>query len=60
MTLGDLIMNEHDDGFWQSHAWSILISEQQRKRILCMSDYVIPGHGPEYQVTEAIRRNEKC
>ncbi|XP_043287780.1 metallo-beta-lactamase domain-containing protein 1 [Venturia canescens] len=58
---GDLFENEsdlEDASIWQNLGNPELRKTQaeMRLKILQMSDHVVPGHGPRFKVTEAIRK----
>ncbi len=31
-----------------------------RNRVICLADYIVPGHGPLFQVTAAMRTLAQC
>lgn len=56
--VGDLI-GEKDEAFDQN-AWNRSVSDENRKKVVCMSDYVIPGHGPMFEVDDEQKSKYKC
>ncbi|CAJ0918312.1 unnamed protein product, partial [Mesorhabditis belari] len=61
--VGDLFYHEQDaiNGTdWYSDAWNPLIGKVNRNKIVCSSNYIIPGHGHVFRVTEEMRVNADC
>lgn len=61
---GDLFENEkdlEDPTIWQGLGSPELRQTQaeMRSKILEISDYVVPGHGPRFKVTESMRKLAK-
>jgi glyoxylase-like metal-dependent hydrolase (beta-lactamase superfamily II) len=56
--VGDLMLNKNDgsDMFAQNKD----LSNENRKKVACMSDYVVPGHGPMFQVDADQRSKFGC
>jgi glyoxylase-like metal-dependent hydrolase (beta-lactamase superfamily II) len=45
---GDVFVAEEDQQFplmWKPMAWSERTQETSRKRLICDSDFIVPGHG---------------
>lgn len=62
--VGDLFEREQDiedEKLWLEVAGSECPEKQRknRKYILEMADYIVPGHGPMFTVTDAMRKNIK-
>jgi len=45
---------------WRPLAWNETIQEESRRRILCMAEYIVPGHGRVFRVTKAMRTKAFC
>lgn len=57
--IGDLFEREediYDSELWEKTAGSENPSQQynNRQKILALADFIIPGHGPGFQVTEKL------
>lgn len=48
--VGDLILHEADDGVWRQYAWNVSLQMANRQKILCLANWIVPGHGPMFQV----------
>jgi hypothetical protein len=51
---GDLFLNSADvmnSQTWQKTAWNVQVGMQNRKKVLCAVNFIVPGHGPMFQVT---------
>ncbi|PAV65456.1 hypothetical protein WR25_12541 [Diploscapter pachys] len=61
---GDLFYNETDamldSGEWFEEAWNPVEGRNNRYKILCMADFIIPGHGKLFKVNSHMRRNANC
>ncbi|CAJ0575789.1 unnamed protein product, partial [Mesorhabditis spiculigera] len=61
--VGDLFYTEQDatNGTdWYADAWNPLIGKINRNKVLCASNYIIPGHGPLFKISEEMRKNADC
>ncbi|CAI5454555.1 unnamed protein product [Caenorhabditis angaria] len=62
--VGDLFYHEQDanepNGVWFQEAWNPIIGKINRNKILCYANYVVPGHGKMFRVTEVMRKNSDC
>uniref|UniRef100_A0A914WXD6 Metallo-beta-lactamase domain-containing protein n=1 Tax=Plectus sambesii TaxID=2011161 RepID=A0A914WXD6_9BILA len=61
--VGDLIYREADvlnSTMWELGAWSVAVGMPNRYRIICVSDHIVPGHGPMFRVTDAMRTLAQC
>lgn len=45
---------------WKPLAWDEKIQEESRRKLLCIADYIVPGHGKMFKVTDSIRRSVIC
>lgn len=52
---GDLFESKHDDGIWQTVSENVESQQLNRKKIVNMCDYLIPGHGPMFKVTKNLK-----
>lgn len=57
---GDLFEREEDlvdESLWMVSAYSEApkIQEMNRQKILLLADYIVPGHGPMFKVTKAMK-----
>ena len=62
---GDLFEKEEDildPHIWKSLGTSELLKTQSvmRSRIIDLADFIIPGHGSMFCVTDAMRKAVKC
>lgn len=46
---GDLFETEEDEGVWQEISECVEIQEKNRKKMLQLCDYIVPGHGPMFK-----------
>lgn len=63
--LGDLFEREEDisnPDLWQHIAGSDepSLQSQNRNRVLQIADWIIPGHGPKFQVSKKMKEDAKC
>lgn len=61
--LGDLFITKDDienPEIWQSQAWNTTMQQQHRKIMLCMSDYIVPGHGAMFKVEKQMKKLFDC
>jgi len=58
--VGDLILSANDDAQWREFAWSVPAVESNRRRVICAVNYIVPGHGAGFAVTDAMRRTAQC
>lgn len=59
---GDLFEHEHDledPDLWKANSLHPDLQEQNRIEVLSLADYIVPGHGPMFQVPEDLKRNFK-
>uniref|UniRef100_A0A914WTL6 Metallo-beta-lactamase domain-containing protein n=1 Tax=Plectus sambesii TaxID=2011161 RepID=A0A914WTL6_9BILA len=61
--VGDLFL--HASGvmnpqMWESSAWNIQTGKQNRNKVICAADYIVPGHGPMFQVTTEMKNMAAC
>ncbi|XKL62538.1 hypothetical protein PGB90_002371 [Kerria lacca] len=61
---GDLFEKEEDlqdESIWLVHAYSEApkLQEINRNKILQLADYIIPGHGPMFKVTNEMKRKAR-
>lgn len=59
-SIGDLFEREEDlidESLWMVSAYSEApkIQEMNRNKILLLADYIIPGHGPMFRVTNSMK-----
>lgn len=45
---------------WQRTSWNITLQEESRRVVACMVNYIVPGHGPIFRVTDSIRQYFRC
>lgn len=62
--IGDLFEKEEDiltPSIWKSLGVPELLTSQSimRSRIINLADFIIPGHGPMFSVTDAMRQTVK-
>lgn len=60
---GDVFIVEEDLDYpimWKPLAWNEKIQEESRKKLLCLADYIVPGHGKAFPITNAIREQITC
>uniref|UniRef100_A0A1I7ZZW7 Lactamase_B domain-containing protein n=1 Tax=Steinernema glaseri TaxID=37863 RepID=A0A1I7ZZW7_9BILA len=61
--VGDLFYSEADVANhteWYLDAWNPKIGLQHRNRIICCVDWIVPGHGKMFRVTQAMRQRANC
>ncbi|KAI6191011.1 Beta-lactamase domain containing protein [Aphelenchoides bicaudatus] len=60
---GDVFVAEEDQQFplmWKPMAWSERTQEASRRRLICDADFIVPGHGKVFKVTDKMKSNFKC
>ena len=60
---GDLFFSEQDmrePTLWQNMAWNATQQLHNRRRVACLADYIIPGHGKMFRVTSSVRSYFQC
>lgn len=45
---------------WRPLSWNEKIQEESRKQLICMADYIVPGHGKIFHVSEKLRARFPC
>ncbi|CAJ0915418.1 unnamed protein product, partial [Mesorhabditis belari] len=61
--VGDLILSDQDvlnSTLSMSFAQEPVIAKMNRNRVICASDYIVPGHGPMFRVTDQMRQIAQC
>ena len=53
---GDIFENEDDEFVWQSLSVNVSLQNESRHKIMKLADYIVPGHGKMFQVTENMRQ----
>ena len=48
--VGIYFEKKNDDEIWQTLSENVAVQKQNRKKIMEFSDFIIPGHGPEFKV----------
>ncbi|VDN07960.1 unnamed protein product [Thelazia callipaeda] len=60
---GDVFIRKEDlkyPNIWKSLAINEMQQEESRRRLACIADHIIPGHGPIFRVTNRMKRKFKC
>ncbi len=57
---GDLFLSANDDVQWRMFAWNVTAGEMNRRRVICVANYIVPGHGTGFAVTNAMRQSVQC
>ncbi|EFO20987.1 hypothetical protein LOAG_07501 [Loa loa] len=60
---GDIFIRKEDmknSMIWKQLAANEIQQEESRKRLLCLADCIIPGHGPLFRVTSNMKRGLNC
>uniref|UniRef100_A0A915PWA4 Metallo-beta-lactamase domain-containing protein 1 n=1 Tax=Setaria digitata TaxID=48799 RepID=A0A915PWA4_9BILA len=60
---GDVFLRKEDMKYptmWRPLATNEAEQEESRKRLLCLGDYIIPGHGPLFRVTSNMKQKLNC
>ncbi len=63
MISGDLIYSAEDvldSQLWSGGAWNAEIGIANRNRVICMANYIVPGHGSVFRVTDQMRLMAQC
>jgi hypothetical protein len=58
--VGDLFIFANDEGVWQSGSQDQAAQLQNRNKVICLTDYIIPGHGQMFAVTPEMKQNAGC
>uniref|UniRef100_A0A0K0F189 Lactamase_B domain-containing protein n=1 Tax=Strongyloides venezuelensis TaxID=75913 RepID=A0A0K0F189_STRVS len=62
--VGDLFYDENDANgnikSWIDDAWNGKIGMISRRKVICNANRIIPGHGPMFKVTEAMKKLYNC
>lgn len=61
--VGDVFISEEDFDYpmmWKPLAWNDKVQEQSRRKLLCLADYIVPGHGKVFHVSSSLRDRVKC
>lgn len=56
--VGDLIQSQNDMS--DSLAVNVTQAKENRKKLICISDYIVPGHGEMFHVDETLKTQFKC
>ncbi|CAG9536818.1 unnamed protein product [Cercopithifilaria johnstoni] len=60
---GDIFIRKEDMKYstiWKQLAANETQQEESRKRLLCLADCIIPGHGPLFRITNNMKRELNC
>ncbi|KAM3727233.1 Uncharacterized protein ACO02O_03901 [Dirofilaria immitis] len=60
---GDVFIRKEDmkySSMWKQLATNEIQQEESRRRLLCLADCIIPGHGSLFQVTSNMKRESNC
>ncbi len=57
---GDLFLSENDNAQWRTLASNVTAGEINRRRVMCVANYIVPGHGTGFAVTNAMRQSVQC
>lgn len=49
-----------DSTLWKQFASNEREQEESRKRLVCLADCIIPGHGPLFRVMSSMKREFNC
>uniref|UniRef100_A0A0M3IMG0 Metallo-beta-lactamase domain-containing protein n=1 Tax=Ascaris lumbricoides TaxID=6252 RepID=A0A0M3IMG0_ASCLU len=49
-----------DPMIWTSLSANETQQRESRRRLICIADYIVPGHGQIFAVTESIRKQHSC
>uniref|UniRef100_A0A0N5B923 Lactamase_B domain-containing protein n=1 Tax=Strongyloides papillosus TaxID=174720 RepID=A0A0N5B923_STREA len=62
--VGDLFYDENDANgniqSWIDDAWNGKIGMISRRKVICNANRIIPGHGPMFKVTDAMKKLYNC
>ncbi|PIC18406.1 hypothetical protein B9Z55_024309 [Caenorhabditis nigoni] len=47
-------------GIWFQEAWNPIIGKISRNKVICYADYVIPGHGKLFRITQDMKNAADC
>ena len=48
--VGIYFEKKNDDEIWQTLSENVALQKPNRKKIMKFSDFIIPGHGPQFKV----------
>ena len=58
---GDIFNYEGEEAKdWDAHAWSVEKGHESKRRLLCVADVIIPGHGKAFRVTQQMKQTVQC
>ncbi|KAL3990882.1 Metallo-beta-lactamase family protein [Acanthocheilonema viteae] len=60
---GDIFIRKEDmkdSMIWKQLAANETQQEESRRRLLCLADCIIPGHGPLFRITSSMKRELNC
>jgi hypothetical protein len=57
---GDLFYFENDENVFQQFSEDVEKQKQNRRKVICLADYIVPGHGPMFQVTSKMKTQASC
>nr|VZI19355.1 unnamed protein product [Spirometra erinaceieuropaei] len=55
---GDIFENEHDivrPSLWMNNSMNPTLQEHSRMKLLKVADYIVPGHGAAFSVTDVVK-----
>ncbi|KAK6034603.1 hypothetical protein COOONC_27894 [Cooperia oncophora] len=63
-SLGDLFYDETDalneTSEWFREAWSPIVGKNSRDKVICHANYIIPGHGKLFKVSQRMKEMASC
>lgn len=61
--VGDVFIRKEDMKYpmmWKPLAANETQQAESRRRLICLADHIIPGHGPLFRVTNSMKRRLNC
>lgn len=57
---GDVFLYQNDDNDFAEFAEDLEKQRESRTKIICLADFILPGHGPMFQVTPDMKTAAAC
>ncbi|KAE9555877.1 hypothetical protein FO519_000857 [Halicephalobus sp. NKZ332] len=60
---GDVFMNEKDLDYplmWKKFSSDQRLQEQSRKQLICLANFIVPGHGKIFKITQSMKNGVNC
>lgn len=58
--VGDLFFHERDENEFAKFAVDAEEQRANRRKVICLANYIVPGHGPMFPVSSVMKSQAGC